>query len=84
MSQKTNTPAEPDWLNPANDRKTPYTDAELDRFAMDFIAMNGDVPAWRNLIAKVGEKEAIAVARQRLAARDPRSLLNLTPVGPVN
>jgi hypothetical protein len=84
MSQKTNTPAEPDWLNPANDRKTPYTDAELDRFAMDFIAMNRDVPVWRNLIAKVGEQEAIAVARQRLAARDPRSLLNLTPVGLVN
>ncbi len=84
MSQKTNTPAEPDWLSPANDRKTPYTDAELDRFAMDFIAMNRDVPVWRNLIAKVGEQEAIAVARQRLAARDPRSLLILTPVGRVN
>ncbi len=84
MTQKTNTPAEPDWLNPANDRKTPYKDAELDTFAMDFIAMNRDVPVWRNLIAKVGEQEAIAVARQRLAACDPRSLLNLTPISPVN
>lgn len=21
---------EPDWMNPANDRKTPYTDEEID------------------------------------------------------
>ena len=27
---------EPDWLDPANDRKTPYTDEELKEFAQGF------------------------------------------------
>ena len=45
---------EPDWLGPANDRKTPYTDAELDRLASDFLAMNKDVAVWKALVAKVG------------------------------
>ena len=26
---------EPDWMNPANDRKTPYTEEELERFVSD-------------------------------------------------
>ncbi|MEY8215142.1 MAG: hypothetical protein RPR97_11775 [Colwellia sp.] len=29
---------EPDWMNPANDRKTPYTDEELESFVDGFIA----------------------------------------------
>ena len=43
MACKAQEASEPDWLNPANDRKTPYTDAELDRLASDFLAMNKDV-----------------------------------------
>ena len=72
---------EPDWLNPANDRKTPYTDAELDRLASDFLAMNKDVAVWKDLIARVGELEALAVVKQRLAARDSKSLINWRPSG---
>ena len=26
-----------DWMNPANDRKTPYTDEEIDTFVEDYI-----------------------------------------------
>lgn len=81
MSSKPRDGNEPDWLNPANDRKTPYTDAELDRLAADFLAMNKDVAVWKKLIAKVGEPEARAVAKQRLATRDPRSLINWRPGG---
>lgn len=81
MTDKRGPAAVPDWLNPANDRKTPYTEAELDTLAADFIAMNGDTPAWRTLVAKVGEQEAVAEVKKRLAARDPRSLINLKPVG---
>ena len=81
MSRKTRPPSEPDWLNPANDRKTPYTDAELDMLAAEFIAMNRDTAAWRRLVAEVGEQEASAIVKQRLAARDSRSLLNWKPVG---
>lgn len=81
MSRKLRPGSEPDWLNPANDRKAPYTDAELDVLAADFIAMNRDVAVWRNLIATVGEQEALAVAKQHLAARDPLSLISWKPVG---
>ena len=67
---------EPDRLNPANDRRTPYTDAELDRLATDFLAMNKDVAVWKALIARVGELEALAVVKQKFAARDLNSLIN--------
>jgi hypothetical protein len=79
MQSKTRNENEPDWLDPANDRKTPYTDAELDRLASDFLAMNKDVAVWKNLIARVGELKAHAVVKQRLAARDPKSLINWHP-----
>ena len=69
------------WLNPANDRKTPYTDAEPDILTADFVAMNGDTAAWQNLVAEVGEHESTAVLKQRLASRDARSLINWEPVG---
>jgi hypothetical protein len=45
---------EPSWLDPSNDRKTPYSDAELDRLVDDQIAMLADTPAWRTLVADVG------------------------------
>jgi hypothetical protein len=79
MASKARDENEPDWVNPANDRKTPCTDAELDRLASDFLAMNKDVAVWKNLIAGGGELEALAVVKQRLAARDPKSLINWQP-----
>ena len=81
MSSKARDESEPDWLTPANDRKTPYTDAELDRLAADFLAMNKDVAVWKKLIASVGELQAFTVVKQRLAARDSRSLINWLPEG---
>ena len=81
MPSKPRDENEPDWLNPANDRKTPFTDAELDRLASDFLAMNKDVAVWKDLIARVGELEAFKVVKQRLAARDPKSLINWRPSG---
>ena len=81
MPSKTKYENEPGWLNPANDRKTPYTDAELEQLASDFLAMNKDVAHWKDLIARVGELEALAVVKQRLAAKDPTSLINWSPSG---
>lgn len=81
MADKRGPAAAPHWVDPANDRKTPYTDAELDMLAADFIAMNGDTPAWRTLVAVVGEQEAMAEVKKRFAAQDPRSLINWGPVG---
>jgi hypothetical protein len=57
-------------------RKTPYTDAELDALADDFIAAMVDAPAWQALVAEVGERQAREVAKKRLAAQDANSLLN--------
>lgn len=81
MPSKAHDADEPDWLNPANDRKTPFTDAELDRLASDFLAMNRDVPVWKTLITRVGEVEALKAVKQRLAAQDPKSLVNWRPSG---
>ena len=33
---------EPDWVNPANDRKAPYTEEDLELFVDDFIKGFGD------------------------------------------
>ena len=81
MASKARDASEPDWLNPANDRRTPFTDAELGRLASDFLAMNRDVAVWKALIGRVGELEALAVVKQRLAARDTKSLINWRPSG---
>ncbi len=81
MTRKARDASEPDWLNPANDRRTPFTDAELDGLASDFLAMNMDVAVWKALITRGGELEALAVVKQRLAAQDTNSLINWHPSG---
>ena len=45
MKEKKPTNSEPDWLDPRNDRKTPFSDAELDVLADDFIARMADTEA---------------------------------------
>ena len=37
MSEDSDDDFEPEWLNPANDRKTPYTEKEIDIFVEGFI-----------------------------------------------
>jgi len=84
MEEKRPTSSEPAWLDPHNDRKTPYTDAELDTLTDDHIAMMADTAAWRDLVAEVGEQRARDVVKQRLAGRDPNSLINWQPGGPMH
>jgi hypothetical protein len=84
MKKKTQTSSEPSWLDPRNDRKTPFTDAELDVMADDFIARMADTRAWRDLVAEVGEHQAREVVKQRLAAQDANSLINWQPDGPLH
>ena len=76
--------SEPAWLDPSNDRKTPYSDAELDRLTDDQIAMLADTPAWRRLVADVGSQRANEIVKLRLASRDPNSLVNWQPDGPLH
>ena len=84
MEDERSNSSEPSWLDPRNDRKTPFTDAELDVLADDHIAMMSDTPAWRKLVADVGPQQARDVLKQRLAAQDTNSLINWQPDGPVH
>ena len=81
MDKKRPTSSEPAWLDPRNDRKTPFTNAELDVLADHFIAGMADTHAWQDLVAEVGEPQARAVLKQRLAAQDANNLINWQPVG---
>ena len=76
--------SEPTWLDPRNDRKTPYTDAKLDVLANDFITGMADTMAWQDLVAEVGEPRTCAILKQRLAGQDPNSLINWRPGGPTS
>ena len=82
MKEKIQLSSEPNWLDSRNDRKTPFTDAELDALADDFIARMADTQAWQDLVAKLGEQQAREVVKQRLAAQDANSLINWQPDGP--
>lgn len=76
--------SEPAWLDPSNDCKTPYSDAELDKLTDDQIAMLAHTPAWRRLVADVGSQRAREILKLRLASRDPISLVNWQPDGPLH
>ncbi len=82
MEDESSKTSEPAWLDSSNDRKTPYSDAALDRLTDDQIAMLADTPAWRNLVADVGAQQAREIVKLRLAGRDPNSLINWQPSGP--
>lgn len=75
---------EPDWVDPSSDRKTPYSDEELERFVTDFIADMADVPAWSGLVRDLGEKRARAILKKGFQAQDERNLANWDPDGPAN
>ncbi len=45
---------EPDWMNPANDRKTPYTNEEIEEFVDGFI-LGLDDHEWSAMKAELGE-----------------------------
>ena len=84
MEKKRPIRSEPVWLDPRDDRKIPYTDAELDRLTDDQIAMLSDTVAWRDLVAAFGKQRAWETVKQRLAGRDPNSLIKWEPGGPLH
>ena len=84
MKEKKQPDKEPSWLDPRNDRKSPFSDAELDVLADDFIAGMADTKAWKDLVADLGEPKARDVSKQRLAAQDANSLINWQPGGPLH
>ena len=74
---------EPAWLNPANDRNTPYTDEEIDRLVEDFI-LGLDDQEWLSMKAELGEADAKARIRAGFVKMDASNLTNITPKGPVH
>lgn len=70
---------EPDWMNPANDRKTPYTEEELELFVDDFIEGFGD--EWEDLKHQLGESMARQKIKDGFIAKDENNLHNIEPDG---
>ena len=73
----------PDWVNPANTRKRPYSEEEIDRFVEDFI-LGLDADEWVEIKLKYGEHEARKRIRAAMVKMDENNLINMTPKGPVN
>jgi hypothetical protein len=74
---------EPDWINPANDRKTPYTEEEIDTFVEDFIR-GLDEQEWLSITAEYGEEKARKRIRNAFVKMDENNLVNMSPKGSVN
>lgn len=73
---------EPAWLDPANDRKTPYAEEELELFVDGAISSMDDVDAWKNLVTEYGEKKAREILKEGFRKMDERNLINMKPMGP--
>jgi len=73
----------PDWMNPANDRKTPYTEEEIDTFVEDFI-LDLDEQEWLSITAGHGEEKARERIRTAFVNMDENRLFNMSPKGSVN
>ena len=84
MSKKTKDRGkEPDWVNPANDRVTPYTDEEIDRFVDDF-RLGLDDEEWIAMKSEFGEQETKKRLRAGFIKLDEKNLVNITPKGPAH
>ena len=73
----------PDWMNPANDRKTPYTEKEIDTFVEDFI-LGLDEQEWLSITAEYGEEKARERIRTVFINMDENNLVNMSPKGSVS
>jgi len=73
---------EPDWMNPANDRKTPYSEEELELFVDGFI--EGFGVEWEDLKFKLGESMARQKIKDGFIAKDGNNLHNIEPDGEVH
>ena len=62
---------EPDWLDPKNDRKTPYTEKELDMFVDGVIDNMKDVNSISNAIDDKGLLETRRILKLAFRKMDP-------------
>jgi hypothetical protein len=73
----------PDWINPANDRKTPYTEDEINLLVEGFI-LGLDDQDWLAMKSDLGEENARKTIRAGFVRMDERNLTNMTPKGSVH
>ena len=71
---------EPDWPNPANDRKTPYAEEEIDAYVEDFIRGLDD-SEWEKIRSEYGEKNAREIVRAAMRSMDTNNLANMKASG---
>ncbi len=62
---------EPDWLDPKNDRKTPYTENELDIFVDGVIDNMKDVKSINKAIDEEGLLETRRILKEAFRKMDP-------------
>jgi hypothetical protein len=72
---------EPPWMNPENDRKTPYTEEELEEFAEGFISNMSDIAEVRDMIKQKGIDDVKEIAKEGFRKQAERILVNTTVKG---
>jgi len=69
MNKQSGNDDEPAWLDPANVRKIPYTDEEIELFVDGFI--EGFPEYYEKLVKNDGPNTARIILRNRFKAKDP-------------
>ena len=69
---------EPDWIITGNDRKTPYTEEELEEFVEGFI-LGLDKEEWEVLKSNYGEYAARKIIKSGFISSDKNNLVNIEP-----
>lgn len=72
---------EPPWLNPANDRQTPYTEEELELVAEGFIASMSDTEKLKSMIENEGIDKVKEIVKDQFRKRDENNLINIMVKG---
>jgi hypothetical protein len=65
-------------------RKTPYTEEELDEFVEGFISRMSDTAKLRSMIAKDGIDKVKEILKESFRKRDERNLININVKGSVH
>ena len=84
MNKKDNdSDIEPDWMNPDNDRKSPYTEEEIDILVEGFVLSLNDKD-WLAMKSELGEEKAKEKIKAGIVKMDERNLVNTTPKGSIH
>ena len=70
----------PAWLDPNNDRKTSYTEEELELFVEGFIAGMDDIEEWKKMVSEVGEKKAREILKEGFRRMDPNNPIEVKDI----